>query len=778
MNRRLRLLLKFASQFPGRVILSIVLGFSGALFNGVNTTLLAPILLQLMGQDLQLGSAPPLIQKILSPFNGLEEKTRLILLLVAAITTLALKSLTSYCTTLANTSLRRGLLTRLREVSFDILFAVDIDFYNRHQVGDIVRQVNGEASRTAAAIVNLVRVVNIILSITVFFFILLSISWQLTLISLGLISIVFSVNQIFIHRAKYFGKELTRCSKEFSVQFLETLHGVRLIRSVAMEERERSHMMDLLHAHETMEFKSQMNSAAIGPISEMSSITVMIAIVIIGRFLFENNLESFSALLLIYLVALFRLLPLVSQLDQVRNGLANTSASVELIDDFLRRDNKPFMPQGDRRFMGLQESIIFDNISFHYPQQDRPILQGINLTLTKGKTLALVGSSGSGKSTLIYLMSRFYDPTQGRIILDNQDLRDFHLGSFRRRVGLVSQETFLFNTSVRNNIAYARPDATEAEIQLAAQRAHALEFIEQLPDGWETRVGDRGVMLSGGQRQRIAIARALLQDPDILLLDEATSALDTVSERLVQQALDELSRDRTVMVVAHRLSTVRHADTIVVMDQGQVVEQGTHGELLQRRGKYAQLWEMQFGSPDDCPTADPVIPDVWVNPALSSRSSLGQVLDTLNLLVTGLEEEIPLEEEAAESFDHLQLAQEAYGAAQGLLQGVQRSETQIAEFGQLSYQIRTYLNAMIGSLQLVVDGMTDSPQEDRELIQEAHQAGTGLLELLQSSPLGPVSLRPSSTLEDGERSPGDSASVPQDSPGAIPETMGVGEPIP
>lgn len=305
-----------------------------------------------------------------------------------------------------------------------------------------------------------------------------------------------------------------------------------------------------------------------------------------------------------------------------------------------------------------------------------------------------------------------------------------------------------------------------------------MEFIEQLPDGWETRVGDRGVMLSGGQRQRIAIARALLQDPDILLLDEATSALDTVSERLVQQALDELSRDRTVMVVAHRLSTVRHADTIVVMDQGQVVEQGTHGELLQRRGKYAQLWEMQFGSPDDCPTADPVIPDVWVNPALSSRSSLGQVLDTLNLLVTGLEEEIPLEEEAAESFDHLQLAQEAYGAAQGLLQGVQRSETQIAEFGQLSYQIRTYLNAMIGSLQLVVDGMTDSPQEDRELIQEAHQAGTGLLELLQSSPLGPVSLRPSSTLEDGERSPGDSASVPQDSPGAIPETMGVGEPIP
>ena len=214
--------------------------------------------------------------------------------------------------------------------------------------------------------------------------------------------------------------------------------------------------------------------------------------------------------------------------------------------------------------------------------------------MPKGTTLALVGASGAGKSTMADLLPRFYDPTDGCIEIDGIDLRRFNIISFRKRLGVVSQDTFLFNASVRDNLKYGRPNATEEEVIEAAKRANAYEFIIRLPDGLETQIGDRGVLLSGGQRQRLAIARALLQDPDILILDEATSALDTISERLVQKAIDDLSRDRTTLVIAHRLSTVQKADQIAVLDRGKVVEVGAHLELLKKGEYYSRLYAIQF----------------------------------------------------------------------------------------------------------------------------------------------------------------------------------------
>lgn len=729
MNRRLRLLLGFARKFPGRVVFSIVLGFTSALFNGVNTTLLVPILLQLLGQEIRFGKLPPVLQQILDPFEALPEQQRLWILLGAAIATIVLKNITAYVNTLVNVSLRRSLLIWMRELSFDLLFTVDIDFYNQHQVGALSHQINSEFTRTVSAFTNLVRMVNLVLNISVFTIIVLSISWRLTLVSLGLSGLAMLVNQIFIRRAKILGKALTQQMKEFSAQLLEVLNGIRLIRAVATEDREQARLVQLMHAHEQIELQTQMNSAAIGPLNEVSSITVLIAIVLVGRVLFQDELADFSSLLLIYLVALFRLLPFLGQLNQTRNMLASTSASVEITDYFLQRDDKPFMPQGTLKFEGLSRGITFENIGFHYPNQSTPVIHNITLDLPKGKTLALVGSSGSGKSTLINLLARFYDPTQGRVLLDDRDLKEFDLKAFRRRVGLVSQDTFLFNDSVRYNLAYARPDASDADIEDAARRANALSFIQELPQGWDTEIGDRGVMLSGGQRQRLAIARALLQDPEILLLDEATSALDTVSERLVQQALEELSRDRTVLVVAHRLSTVRNADQIAVMDQGRVVEVGTHGQLLQRQGKYAELWHMQFGNLDK---SNPQAPQVLATPALPTRAYLDQMMSILGLLEEqGFAQPKPESEPRPAMDTSIDLwIQDAYDAARNLLQDLQRSEQRIAEFSQLSYQARNYLSAMIGSLQLILEGMADEEQEKQELIQEAHQAGTELMDLL------------------------------------------------
>ncbi len=247
----------------------------------------------------------------------------------------------------------------------------------------------------------------------------------------------------------------------------------------------------------------------------------------------------------------------------------------------------------------LKDEIELRDVSFGYANETRSVLRGVSLHIPAGKMVALVGESGGGKSTLTKLLPRFHDPTSGSVLWDGTDLRDARVGSLRRHIALVTQETVLFNDTVRHNIAYGRLDATDAEIEEAARVAFAHDFILELPEGYDTIVGERGIFLSGGQRQRLAIARAVLADAPVLILDEATSALDAESERLVQRALANLIRDRTTIVIAHRLSTVRRADQIVVMERGRIVETGTHTELLARGGLYRRLYELQFADEEE-----------------------------------------------------------------------------------------------------------------------------------------------------------------------------------
>jgi subfamily B ATP-binding cassette protein MsbA len=273
------------------------------------------------------------------------------------------------------------------------------------------------------------------------------------------------------------------------------------------------------------------------------------------------------------------------------NGLRGTWAwqrgSLENVADFLADTEKPYLPDGSIPLTSFDNAIELQNVWFAY-QPSEMVLKDIDLTIQRGETVAFVGATGAGKSTLADVIARLYDPTRGRILLDGRDLREYTLDSLRNAVAVVSQDTFLFNRTVRYNLAYGLEDVSDEDLRWAAEQANALEFIEALEDGFETQLGDRGTRLSGGQRQRIAIARALLRDPKILILDEATSALDSVTEKLVQQALERLMENRTVIAIAHRLSTIEHADNVVVLEEGEVVEQGPYDELLARRG---QLWE-------------------------------------------------------------------------------------------------------------------------------------------------------------------------------------------
>jgi ABC-type multidrug transport system fused ATPase/permease subunit len=275
----------------------------------------------------------------------------------------------------------------------------------------------------------------------------------------------------------------------------------------------------------------------------------------------------------------------------MRSQISLLSGSLEAIYNFLSRTSGLHLPDGTQPYEKLKYELAFENVTFTYSSNSEPTLINISLPLKKGTTTAIVGPSGSGKSTLADLVMRFHDPDTGSIKVDGLDLREFKLNSWRQAITMVSQDTFLFNASVRENIGYGCPEATELEILEAAKKAYAYEFVKDLPQGFDTIVGNRGTRLSGGQRQRIAIARAILRNPDILVLDEATSALDSNSERIVQKALEQVSRDRTVMVIAHRLSTIEKANNIVVLCNGRVVEQGTHQELLALQGEYCSLYK-------------------------------------------------------------------------------------------------------------------------------------------------------------------------------------------
>ncbi len=589
------LLITVAKKSPIWFALSILFGLAGAVFNGIGVALIIPLILDLLGQDiLQETDFPPLLHSLFSVFDRVPDGYRTLGLTLFLLVALLLKNLASYGGTAISSLLSRDYVCTLRRDGLRLLLDVDLDYYANVRLGDLMNYLNTEVNRVATAIRTLARIATLVITILVFLTILMAISWQLTLVSALLLGAVALANQVSINQARGFGQELSNAAAALSNRLIEVLSGIRLVKTTANEDREFALIDHLVRQREEAEFKSQLVFASIGPVNEMLSIMALIALIVAGRSLFTDQMQTFSSIILIYLVVLFRLLPFIGQLNSSRSQFASNVASTERLDAFLNRSDKPFMATGHRPFDQLKEGIRFNHISFRYPQSEGWALREVDLFLPRGQTLALVGASGAGKSTLADLLPRFYDPTQGAIEIDGIDLKAFDICSFRRRVGVVSQDTFLFNASVRENICYGHPEATEADIIEAAQRANAEEFILKLPQGFDTQIGDRGVLLSGGQRQRLAIARALVQNPEILILDEATSALDTISERLVQQAIDELSQNRTTLVIAHRLSTVHRADQIAVLDHGQVVEQGTHRELIAQGQHYARLHRMQF----------------------------------------------------------------------------------------------------------------------------------------------------------------------------------------
>ena len=427
--------------------------------------------------------------------------------------------------------------------------------------------------------------------------VLILVSWSMTLLTVMVLGGLALLLGRTIRRIRAAAKEYTLASVALNERTLEYLEGQRTVRAFGRTAHVLERVRDALRESIQAQRKGLILKAMISPVVQsLTIITVAgglgVALLVFG----EGGVRDILPRLAVFVLVLNRLMP---QFGNINNSVARINdfmPPIERLAEILRTDDKEYLPSGTRPFEELREGVEFRNVGLTYRATKRHAVAGVSFDLPRGRMVALVGASGAGKSTLADLLLRFYDPSEGAILVDGVNLRELDTTAWRKRLGIVSQDTFIFNASVRDNIAFGKLDATDDEIMAAARAAQAHEFIERLSDGYATEIGDRGYRLSGGQRQRLAIARALLRDPDILILDEATSDLDSHSEALIQEALVRLRSERTVLAIAHRLSTVAMADEILVLSNGALAERGTHDELLARDGLYAHLWKLQAGT--------------------------------------------------------------------------------------------------------------------------------------------------------------------------------------
>ena len=479
------------------------------------------------------------------------------------------------------------LADRLRKQIFEQLECLPLSYFSQTRSGDLVNTITTEIERMKQWFSGAAFLLTRANTILVYFISMFLLSWQLTIISSLLFTLIGVGLSTFIARARESSFSTSIANSNFTSIAMEFINSIRTVQAFCTQDFERQRFYTASDKVVSTSTKVALNWTLVKPLAEAVASTILIGMIIFAFTVFVVNGTLQVASLLTFFFVLFRVVPIVQDINGTRAHLSTLQGAADNIKELIRTDNKTYLQNGHVQFNGLQHSIDLVSADFGY-DANTPVLNNITLCIERGKTTALVGGTGAGKSTLIDLIPRFYDPTEGDVLIDGINIRQFDIHSLRQKIAVVSQDTFIFNTSVGNNISYGAEGATEAEIKEVARLANALEFIEEMPEGLNTQLGDRGVRLSGGQRQRIAIARALLRDPEILILDEATSALDSVTEGLIQASIEKLSVGRTVIAIAHRLSTIAQADKVVVLEQGRIVEQGNYQELLELKGK---LWE-------------------------------------------------------------------------------------------------------------------------------------------------------------------------------------------
>lgn len=483
----------------------------------------------------------------------------------------------------------------LRQALYQKLQVLPLNEFYREKTGVLMSRVINDVDIVGKVVSNdLKDAINDFFYIITHLIILLVLSWKLFFLLFIVIPLIVGPVSSFADRIRRTTKNQQEQLSELNGDLQEVISGIRVIRAFSMEEKEAERFFKVNQNLSDKTFKTHFYHQVGPALTELSGSVVTMVFLGIGAYLLEDASFSKGMFIAFFLTLIFIMRPL-KQMSILVNLIQASVIASDRVFEILGREVDIKEPIQPKSLGALNKAIEYRNVTYLYPNTDLYALKNINLTLPKGGTIAIVGSSGAGKSTLVDLLPRLIDPTEGGIYWDDVNAKDLSLDNLRKRIGVVSQNIFLFNGSIRENIAYGKPDATEEEIRRAAEDAFASEFIESFEDGYDTIVGERGVMLSGGQRQRISIARTLLANPEVLILDEATSALDTESERLIQQAFVRLYENKTVIIIAHRLSTVKIADTIYYLENGEIVESGSHTDLLQNQNsKYKRLYDMQF----------------------------------------------------------------------------------------------------------------------------------------------------------------------------------------
>ena len=561
-----------------------------ALLDSASIGLTIPFLKLLLNESLTLPATP-----LTHGINlWITQQSKFILMGVLAgilLVLIAFKSYFSYLAEALTAVYRESAVALLRYKLYAKYIHAPITFFDNEKLGTLSNTLTEVISINILIAFSLALATNIIV-LTAYLVTMVLVSWQLTLLITLLIGGVGVGLSTLLNRVKSFSQGIVDTRENLNVRILDTLSGIRVVKSYATEEFELDRFAQVSDAVKDISIAVEKKVRLLEPMTEFLTMAVALLILVISYgLLISKGLLSTSELMAFMLV-LIKIVPVSKRINSARGAINQYFPSVNTVAEGICAAKSDPIASGTRQFARLNQGIRFRNVSFAY--NDRAtVLQDFNLEIPCGKTVALVGSSGAGKTTVAALLPRFYDVTGGTILVDGHDIRDYDLASLRQKIGTVSQDIYIFNAPLRDNIAYGLAGVSEEAIVEAARLANADEFIQQLPLGYDTLVGDRGVQLSGGQRQRISIARAILRDPDILILDEATSALDSHSERLVQEALERLSQNRTVIVIAHRLSTVRNADCIVVMQQGRIIEMGDHHQLLNNRGTYWSFHNVQ-----------------------------------------------------------------------------------------------------------------------------------------------------------------------------------------
>lgn len=589
-------ILRYVKEYKGKIALYVMTSLFAVVFSVMSLTMLGPIMQVIFkqgtggGKNWFTGTISGIVEDAMSKYGDM---SALMFVCIAAVSFTLLKNLFLYLSLFILNPLRNSVLRRLRDELFSKILSLPIGFFTEERKGDLVSRMTNDMSEVEYSIVSVMEVfVREPLTILGFLCVMIAMSPQLTVFLL----IFLPVAGLIIGRiSKSLKKQSTLAQEQLGTMMGvidETIAGMRVVKAFNAEKHQRLRFLGLNNLLYRTRNAISMRRDLASPVSETLGVFIVSVILWYGGRLVLSNTSGFEAEWFLTYIALFtQIINPFKNLSTAFYNVKKGSAALERIEHLLHTESVIKESPDAKPIKSFNETIELKNVHFNYG--DKKILDGIDLVIPKGKTIALVGASGAGKSTLVDLIPRFHDVSSGEILIDGVNVKEYKLDDMRRLMGVVSQDPILFNDTIYNNITLGTGGATQERVEEAAKIAHAHNFIMKKELAYLTEVGDRGARLSGGERQRVTIARAVLKNPPILILDEATSSLDTESERMVQDAINQLMQNRTCIVIAHRLSTVQHADEIIVLNNGKIAERGTHSSLISNNGLYKKLVEMQ-----------------------------------------------------------------------------------------------------------------------------------------------------------------------------------------